>query len=208
MRTTGYNPSLRYADFIFVSGTKNLLQGASMPFIGELARRLGTRTSIAFGSFIYSLGFGLTYFSIQYWFPLVIISLSCHAIGFSFAYATAIGAAQKWFSQEKKGLVGSFVIAGYGFGSMIWIPIQTGFVNPDNIDAVIDPNCSYVGTDDEELCDFYFVDPDLLSKVPGMFALLGGIFLIMGIVSWLLISEPPTEPNNDDFIMTKDNPNS
>lgn len=205
MRSTGYNPTLTYADFIFVSGTKNLLQGASMPFIGVLARRIGTRTSIALGSVIYSLGFGLTYFTVQYWFPLAILSLGCHAIGFSFAYATAILAAQKWFTPDRKGLVGSIVIAGYGFGSMIWIPIQTAFVNPDNINAEIDPNCSYVGTDDEELCDFYFVDEDLLSRVPWMFALLGGTFLVMGVIAWIFISEPPSEGTEGETELSEKN---
>ena len=145
-----------------------------------------------------SLGFGLTYFTVQFWFPLAILSLSCHAIGFSFAYATAIAAAQKWFSPQKKGLVGSIVIAGYGFGSMFWIPIQTGFVNPDNLAAEVDPNCSYVGTDSEDLCDFYFVDDGLLSRVPWMFALLGSIFIVMGVIALLLISEPTSENGGDE----------
>ena len=53
MRSTGYNPNLTYGDFIFVSGTKNLLQGAAMPFLGDLSRRIGTKWSIALGSVIY-----------------------------------------------------------------------------------------------------------------------------------------------------------
>ena len=48
-----YNPGLTYADFIFLSSTKTLLQGSSMPFIGALARKIGTRPSIAIGSAIY-----------------------------------------------------------------------------------------------------------------------------------------------------------
>merc|ERR1712123_452920 len=65
MRSTGYNPGLTYADFVFLSSTKTLLQGASMPFIGVLARKIGTRPSIAIGSVIYSTGFVATYFTAQ-----------------------------------------------------------------------------------------------------------------------------------------------
>ena len=32
------------------------------------------------------------------------------------------------------GLVSSLVISGYGYGSLIWIPMETAFVNPDNVD--------------------------------------------------------------------------
>ena len=111
-------------------------------------------------------------------------------------YATAIGAAQKWFSPENKGLAGSLVISGYGFGSLFWVPIQTVFVNPHNVKAVIDSNCSYINTEHEEHCEFYFVDEDLLQRVPWMFALLGGIYVVMGIIAVLLISDPPEDVNN------------
>lgn len=41
----------------------------------------------------------------------------------------------QWFP-NKKGLMGSIVGAGSGFGSIIWIPLQTAYVNPDNVAAV------------------------------------------------------------------------
>merc|ERR1711915_526856 len=150
MRSNGFNPDLTYADFIFLSSTKTLLQGASMPFIGALAKRIGTRASIAIGSTIYSFGFAATYFTSQRWFSTAILSLSCHGIAFSFVYATAIKAAQKWFSPESKGLIASLVISGYGFGSLFWVPIQTVFVNPSNVQAVIDSNCTYIDTKHED----------------------------------------------------------
>ena len=63
-----------------------------------------------------SAGFMLTYFTIKFWFPLAVVSLAAHGLAFSFVYATAIGAAQKWFPQNKRGFVGSFVLSGDGFG--------------------------------------------------------------------------------------------
>jgi len=190
MRSNGYNPDLTYADFVFLSSTKTLLQGASMPFIGALAKRIGTRASIAIGSTIYSCGFAATYFTSQRWFSTAILSLSCHGIAFSFVYATAIKAAQKWFSPESKGLIASLVISGYGFGSLFWVPIQTVFVNPSNVQAVIDSNCTYIDTKHEDKCEFYFVDEELLHRVPWMFVLLGSIYAFMGFIAMLLISEP------------------
>jgi len=195
MRTTGYededgefklyNPGLTYADFLFVSVSKTLIQGASMPFLGALARKMGTRLSIFIGSMIYSSGFLLTGLSSRYSFPWAVVTLSMHGLGFSLVYATAIGAAQNWFPAHMKGLIGSLVLCGYGFGSLIWIPIQTNFVNPLNKNATQDPSCQ----DNEGNCDFYFTDDEVLDRVPNMFILLGGIFTVMGLISTLLISD-------------------
>ena len=219
MRTTGYNPTLTYADFVFLSTTKTVVQGLSMPFIGDIARKIGCRPSIAIGSAIYrfvylffnhntsfcfSIGFMLTCLTVKYWFILAIISLACHGIGFSFVYATAIGAAQKWFPPHRKGLVGSLVVSGYGFGSLFWVPIQTAFVNPNNVKAVIDPNCTFAGTDYEQTkCELYFMDEDMLGRIPYMFLMLGVIFLVMGIISVILISEPEQQNQHGERNQTK-----
>jgi len=196
MRSNGYNPSLTYADFVFLSTTKVVITGVSMPFIGNWARQIGTRPSIAIGSAIYSLGFMLTYLTVKHWFLFAILSLSCHGIGFSFVYATAIGAAQSWFPPNRKGLVGSVVVSGYGFGSLFWVPLQTMYVNPSNVQAVIDQDCDYIGTEEEDSkCDFYFVDKTMLDRVPMMFFLLGVIYSIMGGIAVYLISDPEPKMN-------------
>ena len=76
------------------------------------------------------MGFMLTFVTIKSYFALAIVSLALHGLGFSFVYATAISAAQKWFPRSRRGLVGSLVLSGYGYGSLIWVPLQTAFVNP------------------------------------------------------------------------------
>ena len=128
----------------------------------------------------------LTWLTIKYWFPLAILSLSSHGLAFSFIYATAIGAAQKWFPATRRGFVGSFVLCGYGFGSLIWVPFQTNFVNPDNVLAVSDPGCD----ENVTLCDRYYTDPDLLDRIPWMFLLSGAIYAVMGVIAFFLIAEP------------------
>ena len=97
----------------------------------------------------FSLGFMLTWFTVKYHYALAVISLSMHGLGFSFVYATAIGAAQKWFPRSKKGLIGSIVLSGYGYGSLIWSPLQTAYVNPYNMKAEKDPRCALALNDTE-----------------------------------------------------------
>ena len=55
-------------------------------------------------------------------------------------------------------------ISGYGFGSVIWIPTETAFINPGNILPVYvnDSHCG--GEKQEENCDKYFVDPTVLNR--------------------------------------------
>ena len=50
--------------------------------------------SIFIGSAIYSIGFMLTYFTVQSYFTLAILTLAAHGFAFCFVYATSIGAAQ------------------------------------------------------------------------------------------------------------------
>ena len=41
----------------------------------------------------------------------------------------------KWFP-GRTGFTGSVCIAGFGFGAVLWIPLETAFVNPDNVGPV------------------------------------------------------------------------
>ena len=41
----------------------------------------------------------------------------------------------QWFP-TRRGLVGSIISAGNGYGAVVWIPLQTLYVNPDNVVAV------------------------------------------------------------------------
>ena len=50
----------------------------------------------------------------------------------SICYYVAVATVMKWFP-GRTGLTGSVCIAGFGFGAVIWIPLETAFVNPDNV---------------------------------------------------------------------------
>ena len=47
------HPCSRYDDFVFLTTTKVVLQGGSMPFVGDLCRKIGCKWSIFIGSAIY-----------------------------------------------------------------------------------------------------------------------------------------------------------
>ena len=56
--------------------------------------------------------------------------------------------------------------SGYGYGSLMWIPLETAFVNPDNIlplgAACLSPNVTREECDDD--LPKYFTDGDLLAR--------------------------------------------
>ena len=175
-----------------------IVQGVTMPWVGAWTRGLGARASVAIGSLLYSTGFILTSVTARLHYGLAVASLSLHGLGFSFVYATVIGAAQKWFPASKQGFVGSLVVSGYGFGSLIWVPLQTAYVNPDNLPASLDPRCQETSHDPSLDChNLYFTDPDMLSRIPSMFLILGFIYATCGCISLLLISEPSEEENSE-----------
>merc|ERR1719317_1778412 len=174
-----------------------------MPWLGGLARKMGPKIAVATGSVIYSGGYLLTYLTVQHHFSLAILSLSLHGIAFCFVYATTIRTAQAWFSPARKGLVASIVVSGYGFGSSLWAPIQTGFVNPDNLKAAV-ANCSETGNCTDTGRDKYFTDPEVLDRVPFMFLVLGIIYAVMGFIAVLLIAEPEPSKERKEQIQTPD----
>ena len=197
MRSTGRNPGLSYSDFLILSNCKVLVQGLSMPLVGALTARLGCTASLTIGSTIYCAGFLLTFLTCQSVFPLAVLSLASHGLAFSFCYATAVGAAMQWFPARRRGLAGSIVLSGYGFGSLLWVPAMTFLVNPDNVAAQVEPGCS--GPD----CQLYFTDPTLLARVPNMFLVLGSVFAALCLAAVLLISEPAegeTDGENEEKI--------
>ena len=55
----------------------------------------------------------------------------------------------QWFPANV-GFMASFTLAGYGFGGVIWNPVETAFVNPGN-----------VSPDEEDGEDLYFTDQEV-----------------------------------------------
>lgn len=195
MRQNGYNDCLGYSSFLYLVVAKMSLQSLSMPWLGGLAIKLGPRWSVLAGSSLYSAGYMLTYYSVQYTFPTACFTLALHGLAFSLVYATAIRTAQAWFSSKRRGLVASIVVSGYGFGSCIWTPLQTIYINPDNMDLTADG--------DNRACEDsktkYFQDREILDNVPGMFLMMGIIYAAMGLISVPMIITPSESERPEDL---------
>ena len=170
----------------------------------------------------YSGGYTLTYFAIDIGLWACVISMGvcsglaislCHTnitttvmkvsscITFRIVVKTNISNLQ-WFP-DKRGLMGSIVGLGSG-GAIIWIPLQTAYVNPDNIPPAEIPGeddryefrrycCLVEGNHINRINCRYFVDKELLDRVPSMFLLLGAIWASMQISCIFFMREPTKE---------------
>ena len=124
---------------------------------------------------------------IDYGYGPVVYTVSIsHGIAFSLIYAQTIGCILKWFLSGNQGLMTSIAVGGYGFGSMIWIPLQTYFVNPNNLAAIPE-------NPQDSSSDKYFKNPELLENVPRLFLVMGGMIAALEIIGLMLLRTPNQE---------------
>lgn len=179
------DPNVNQQLKVWLSGLALGIQGISMPIGGFLAKRFGFRIVVILSCLLESGGVLLTYFTIQKSFTLVMLTYSfLKGGGLGFGYSVVIAVAASWFP-ARRGLVVGMIVGGFGLGALIFTPIQTAFINPQNVKV---DNVTRL-----------FTDPDLLDRVPKVFLMLGGILLGLQIIGlFLLRPKPETKDNAPD----------
>ena len=151
-------------------------QGLSMFIGGLLERKLGPRLSTLIGCVIMSLGVLLSYIAIQVSFWLLLFTYGAmFGLGIGIAYVGPLASAMRWMPKWKGAMAG-LVLAGFGLGALVFVPIQTVYINTDNRPP------------DE---NGYFSDDAILDRVPKVFLILGTIYIMLQVVGSLLIVDPP-----------------
>ena len=159
-------------------------QGGAMFIGGQLVRKIGPRWTTLMGGWIMSLGVALSYFTIKVSFWLLLLSYGLlFGVGVGLAYIGPLTAAMKWMPKWK-GLANGIVVAGFGFGALIFNFVQTAYVNPNNLKP------------HKEGSEEYFTQLELLHRVPFLFLILGGAYAVMQLFGSLLITTPPGDSNS------------
>jgi len=178
------SPNITYADFVVVQSAWGMTQGLVMPLSGFLITAIGQKASMVAGSIIFSTGCALTYITINKELWMVAATYGfVSAFGQNIALIPTLTTGMKWFPRNK-GIAMGVVVGGFGGGSLVFNYIQTAILNPDNLNPT-----SYNPADN----NYYFDDPDLLSRVPDLLLTLGGIYLGLGLLACLLITQPPDD---------------
>lgn len=156
-------------------------QGCSMFFGGLVEKRLGPRLSTLIGCGIMSLGVFLSYVAVRVSFWLLLLTYGAlFGVGVGIAYVGPLACAMRWMPRWK-GVMAGLVLAGFGLGALVFTPIQTAFINPDNHRPEGD----------------VFTQAEVLDRVPSVFLLLGGLYILLQVVGSLLIVDPPEESEDE-----------
>ncbi|CAH8647016.1 unnamed protein product [Heterobilharzia americana] len=159
------DPTLPNQASIWLSAVALGAQGISMPVGGMIASILGFRLVVAVSCLATSGGVILTYFTIRKSYVGVIITYGVLlGGGLGLGYSVVLAAASSWFP-ERRGLVVGLVVGGFGLGALIFTPIQTALINPNNVQV--------------NNITRKFSDPEVLDRLPAAFLILGGILLTL-----------------------------
>ncbi|KAI6242707.1 hypothetical protein M3Y99_00176500 [Aphelenchoides fujianensis] len=135
---------------------------------GLLEERFGARVGCAIGTSMYIGGLLLSYWTIQASYGLLLLTMGLIAsFGQGIAYVNVLTQCQRWLP-SRVGLVSGIITAGFGSSAFIAAPIETRFVNPDNLPP--------------SPTDHFFHQPELLARVPQMFLLLGCLFAVVDLI--------------------------
>ncbi|MFA5771719.1 MAG: OFA family MFS transporter [Thermoplasmata archaeon] len=142
---------------------------------GRIMKRYGPRNTAILGGVVLGMGYimaGLTGAS----FPAKLVTLGIIAgAGIGIAYVVPIATGVKWFP-DKKGLVSGIAVAGFGFGSFIWILLA----NPPSVLGISGLITKASGTYAYTVANIDFV-----------FILYGIMFLALVILGSLVMVNPP-----------------
>ncbi|CAL8085004.1 unnamed protein product [Calicophoron daubneyi] len=190
MRTHS-DPDVRDGQSIWFSALTLAMEGIAMPLGGYAATKFGYRLVVSLSCIMVSGGIALTYFTIQHSFGTILVTFSIiYGLGFGFGYSVILTVTSSWFP-ARRGLIFGMVLGGFGLGSLVFTPIQTAFVNPNNVKV--------------NKTAGHFTDPELLNRVPYVFLLMGGILFGIQLVGFLLLRTVPKVNELDALCLQQEN---
>ncbi|KAL6742757.1 hypothetical protein Aduo_015872 [Ancylostoma duodenale] len=169
------DPSVRIEHFMWVPTFQGCFPFA-MVIGGTLALHVGPRMATLIGCTIATSGVALSFWTIKHSFFAFFVTYGLlFGLGQGIAYVTAVATVINW-APDKVGLASGIVAAGFGISSSIFAPIQTRLINPKNLPSTRDG---------------YFLDKDLLLRVPDVFLTLSAVYAIMQLIGLIVVCDPP-----------------
>ncbi len=181
IRERSHPPDLALTTSTWIYAAALVGQAGSMFLGGWLYGKIGPRWTTLLGGWLMSAGVLLSYFAIKVSFWLLCLTYGLmFGSGVGIAYIGPLSCAMKWMPRWK-GVANGFVVAGFGFGALIFDEVQTSFINPSNARPSDDSDGNY------------FTTSSLLDRVPTIFLILGGTYAVMQFVGSMLLTDPPKD---------------
>ncbi|VDM58197.1 unnamed protein product [Angiostrongylus costaricensis] len=182
------DPTIRIEHFMWIPTFQDSHLGCfpfSMVIGGTLALHVGPRMAALIGCAIATSSVALSFWTIKHSFFAFFITYGVlFGFGQGIAYVTAVATVINW-APEKVGLVSGIVAAGFGISSSIFAPIQTHLINPYNLPSTKDG---------------YFLDKDLLNRVPDVFLTLATVYAIMQLIGLIVVCDPPVKQISEELL--------
>lgn len=146
-------------------------------FVGSKIENISnTRVTCIIGCLLHTLSTLTTKFTLDssFWMLVIVYGFGSGA-GCGLAYIAAIIGANRWFPQSK-GLMTGIVVGSFGFGGLVWSPLQTLYMNPRN----------------EQADDSGNFPQSVYEKTPSMFLYIALIFGTLQAIGCILASPGPS----------------
>ncbi|KER34057.1 hypothetical protein T265_00235 [Opisthorchis viverrini] len=176
------NMSVKSTSVVWLTSVAISMEAVAMPIGGFLSTKIGFRLVVFLSCLIQSSGIALTYFALSWGFIAVVVTYGAiQGFGFGFGYSVIISTTAMWFPRNR-GLVVGLIVGGFGAGALLFTPIQTAYINPDNI-AVNNTTKT-------------FTDPDLLARVPKACLVLAATISCIQAFGLLMMREKAKDGKN------------
>lgn len=178
-------PDLRSSTTSWIYACALIGQGGAMFFGGWLASKIGPRLSTLIGSWTMSVGVALSFVAIRVSFWLLLLTYGImFGVGVGIAYVGPLSCAMKWLPKWK-GVANGVVVSGFGLGALVFDAVQTAYINPDNLVT----NTANPSDPHEQ----YYMQQDLLDRVPTMFLILAATYATMQFIGCMFLVNPSAE---------------
>ena len=168
--------TLSYAPWLLATGQAT--QAMAMFLGGVMVNRIGVRSTVFIGCLASSGGMLLSAGAVVLSFWAVVITYGVlGGLGTGIAQSATLAAAVRWDPQHK-GLAMATILSGFAMTPIIFTPIQTAFVNPENLI----PNDYPDGF-------AYFDQSAVLDLVPFLFVFIGGIMFVIQMIGATMVVE-------------------
>ncbi|THD23681.1 Oxalate/formate antiporter [Fasciola hepatica] len=178
-----YNKTVNPNAIVWLTSVQISFEAIAMPLGAWMHRKCPIRAVVAVGCLIHSGGIMLTFFTLKVGFLGVLFTYGLlQGFGMGFGYSVTISAATVWFPKHK-GLVVGLIVAGFGAGGILFTPIQTKYINPENtkVDNVTQ----------------HFTDLELLNRVPISFLVVAGIIVAIELIGIAMLNDKTKQSELD-----------
>uniref|UniRef100_A0A0X3PI08 Major facilitator superfamily (MFS) profile domain-containing protein n=1 Tax=Schistocephalus solidus TaxID=70667 RepID=A0A0X3PI08_SCHSO len=158
-------------------------QALSLPIGGIIAKKIGFRLVLILGIILSSGGILLTRLTVDYGLGAYVFTYCIlFGLGMGLPYSVIFQVASSWFPDKRATVVG-IIASGLGLGALVFTPIQTKLINPNDLQ----PKAGKYHKDVEE-------------RIPTAFLILGGIALTFQLIGLLLLRQRPDNTVKDEEV--------